>query len=467
MEKKASKLKIATYIVVSLILLQLITAYAFGLLLPGSNINELDRLDSMKLFNISNIKYTRNAFSTDVDADLSLNFQKINRLYGLNLSKDERLKNPAKLHMHMSHGLFTGLLHGYFVPTLAYGDVKITYPEYLQQDLKKIFGKNEPIQITKLVYVTNAVKYNFRIGDINYSDPANQFAAILKDVKFSSKCGAGCRKLETTIDMPVVKFSSNAVVFEVNNLKGHYKQKYILRKYIPIEDDSYSVDSITFKAQGESPFVMAIKNLAFKLSTSEKKNFINLDETLKIENVKIQENSYDDLKLDMAYNHLSEPALDDMIVIYKSILDEASKSNQDIGASLVMQLVRFKPQFAYLMENKPEILINDASVKLTKDTAKIVGKFTTNNFKIEDLDNFKSFLDKIVLDIQLSIPKTLLDSDPNYAQAKEYFKVDGDKAKTHFMFKDGQGYINDKAFAGFDSNSIYNGYVAALGANYN
>jgi uncharacterized protein YdgA (DUF945 family) len=459
---KSNKLKIIGIIFSILVIIQLATSYGFGFLLQAESRDELKSLEKIQGLKINNVTYKHNTFSTDIDLDINIDLQRLNSLYGLALA-ESMAPLDTKVHMHIQHGLFTGMLHGYLMPTLAFGQITIMYPQNYTLMLNKIFNKDTPLKITRLIYLNRTIKdyMTFAAGSYLVADSKSKIS--WSEMYLSGKSNEKREDLKFKINIPALDMQNPNMFIAIKDFKGNITQNYGKRKFIPSGNSLYKVDTIHVRIAGvqdkTSELDLTLNDTSYKDTTTDKNDFIDMKESIKIKKLIIKTSEgvdkYKSIKVDFAFSHLAAKPLDLLIESFNQlssndmgyVADKTKNEADRIFAPL-------KQNFAQLLINKPEFNLTNASVKipdvevdknnkLPGGEIKITSNLKLNQFDIRDLDNIESLMKKILFEANIIVPQAML-SVKDIANHKNKFKFHDKVGEMKIVYKNGQLLINNK-----------------------
>ena len=471
---KSNKLKISAIILVAIVLIQLITSYCFGFLLESNRKDELKSLENIQLLKVNNITYKRNIFSTDIDLDTSLDLQKLNSLYGISLS-ESNADSKTRVRMHMQHGLFTGIFHGYLMPTLAFGQVTIKYPSMLSEKLDKIFNNKEPLKITRLIYLNKTVKDYMIIAEGSYTSTTSNSKISWKQISLIGKSNKNREDIKFKINMPLLDMKTNDLSMVVTDFKGNINQNYGKWKFMPTGDSRYRADTVKINIAGtkEDPagLELTLNNPSYRDTTLEKNNFIDMQELIKIKKIIVKtaqtHEKFKDIRIDFSFNHLAAKPLDQLIESINQWSSNDADSTSEKSGEVISGIFKpLKPNFAELLINKPEFNLHNASIKIpeisNKDDKnkqpggeiKVTSNLKLNNFIASDLDDFNQLQKKILFEMKIIVPQAMLPFKGELATYNTKFIVNDKIGEMKISYVNGQLLINDKLI---DESSTSNG----------
>ena len=189
------------------------------------------------------------------------------------------------------------------------------------------------------------------------------------------------------------------------------------------------------------------------------------------------------MHLDVAVNHILAPQFSILIdkiehFAVKSNNKPKNSTEEDSNAMKNEFVKLLKDNFGPILVNKPEVVVSKLELNTPDGLIKFAGSATTNNFQLSDMNDGNKFMDKLWVDFNFSVPKSvisylfvlqmkyllsagnaemdqqsaealtkvvniLLDSQINTWTAKGYIKNNKGLLESHMVFKDGTLVINN------------------------
>ena len=204
------KFKFILLVLLVLVLLQLFTAYIFGYITQTQMDYQFSHLSESPLIKVKQREYHRGIFSSDSTTEISLNSQMLATIFNI-LPKNETESIAAlanqeysiKYTTHIEHGIFAGLLNGYFMPTLAYAKTTIIYPDSVKNILSKFFNNKPPLAVDNLIYLDKSGRYEVYSPKFDYSEAVSGVKVTWGGMDLRIKYNDKFDKFNTKVSVPL------------------------------------------------------------------------------------------------------------------------------------------------------------------------------------------------------------------------------------------------------------------------
>lgn len=507
----AFKLKLFVAIVFILILAQLTTAYVFGFIAKKQETLQFNKLTSSPLIKVIKHEYHRGLFSSDDSAEITVNNVYISNVAKLLFKHDtesQLISNAytIKYSTHIEHGLFAGILNGYFVPTVAYSKTTINYPEDIKKTLAQFFKTDEPLKVENLIYLNKS-------GFYKISSPAFLYSEAVSGVKitwgglsflmqynkefdrFKSRLAVPCFELSAptkgeillhNLDFSLSSKNSENMIsvgktsLTVKLLKVEWKDKLVLNfspgdmlhmfTGINATDFLNRIDAI-------NPSAFAFNNVTYNSDSNDENSFLTMNAKASFNSLVTNDKTYGPMNFDLSLQHIQSKSFSKMIDKLQYLSNKSDNENNDLTKDQMLSTI--KTYFVPILANKPLIKLNQFTLDTDTGRIDLHGFATTNNFVPSDINDQHSFTRKLIVDLNMSVPKSvlsyifilqmkylltsgnasmdeqsskaltkvvniLLDNQVNGWVKKGYLYNNNNLLSTHLVMKDGVLYLNDK-----------------------
>ena len=202
-------IKILVLILLILILIQIITSYVFSFVVEKQLNLQFNKMISSSFIKVKERTYNRGVFSSEASTEIVLNNNLLSTIFKLFPNIDKKTKTAIvnntfsiKYTTHIEHGLFIGILHGYFYPTLAYSTDTIIYPDKIKRLLSKFFINDIPLNIINIIYFDKSGKYYISSPNFNYMETVSEIKVDWKGLKSIIKYDKNFDNLNIQLGVP-------------------------------------------------------------------------------------------------------------------------------------------------------------------------------------------------------------------------------------------------------------------------
>ncbi len=504
------KLKFIGGIVIALVLLQLITAYVFGYMAQTELETQFKRMTDSQLIKVVKHEYNRGLFSSDENTELAINSAAISNILRLlpqnqnnaesSLSGFLNQSYSIKYTTHVTHGLLAALINGDPVPSIAYAKTTIEYPDNFKKILDTFFGKKTPISIENTIFLNKSGRYRISSPSFNYDEAVSGVKVVWGGLNWTIGYNEKVDQFKNKFSMPLFSLSAPTKgKVEINAIEYNSNTKYSVNK-IKVGTTNLSLgslevawkDKITFgfkagdvihmltgisateflnNIDSLDPFDFKLGNVNYSSNSSDVDNFFKASALVKFDSLSSNSKVYGPMNLDLSVGHIYSPAFS---ILADKIESLSTKSESVIDENMLNTVTKY---FGPILVRNPIINLNKFELNSPDGAIKISGSATTNNFTLDDLDEQQKFMQKLVLDINISVPKPVLSYlfimqmkyllsagnaqiDPQSAEAltkvvnilldsqintwlkKGYLKNNNNSLETHMIIKDGQLSLN-------------------------
>ncbi|MBP9742237.1 MAG: YdgA family protein [Burkholderiales bacterium] len=438
------KLKIIVIMLFSLVLLQLITAYFFGYTTERQMNAQFQRMTSSPFIEVRHRQYHRGIFSSDLTAEISLNSRVLSTVlnilpqnYNESLVSNINKNYSIRYTTHIEHGIFSGILNGYFVPTIAYARTSIIYPDQIVNVLNKFFNNQPPVVVDNIIYLDKSgrfkihspkfdyaeavsgvkviwggldavIKYNdaFDRFKINLGVPNFELIAptkgtiVIKNLTYKSEVGDSPNKIK--VGNAILQLGLAKVEWK-DHIKINFKIGDILHMLSGISSAEFlnGIDAI-------DPDNFLFTNVSYRSNSQDENNFFQASGTINIESIITNNKIYGPMNIDLSVSHVASAPFNQLIekLIQVNAMNESSTLDQDKNRELLISTL--KQYFIPILVESPVLKLNDFSLAMPDGLVTITGYATTAGFTPADMETQQKFMRKLVLDMHLSVPKPIL-----------------------------------------------------------
>lgn len=230
------------------------------------------------------------------------------------------------------------------------------------------------------------------------------------------------------------------------------------------------------------PNSFAFSNVSYVANSHDLNNLFGADADVHFDSLITHGRTYGPLDLSLSVDHISSPEFSKLMDKIEDVTTSpASTSKNDNQAKMREELIKtLKQYFGPILVNKPIIRLNKFNLKTPDGLVQISGNATTESFVLSDMNDQKKFMQKLAVDINLSVPKPvlsylfvlqmryllsagnaqmdqqssdaltkvvniLLDNQVNIWMKKGYITNESGVLATHLSIKSGKLFLNNKA----------------------
>lgn len=437
------KLKIVGIVVLSLVLIQLVTAYVFGFMAQKQLDLQFKHLTESPFVTVVSHDYHRGIFSSNSTTELAINS---NMLAGIMkvLPSDSESANSSvsktviiKYTSHIQQGIFAGLINGYFMPTIAYVNTGLVYSDSLKKILAKFFNNKAPLTIENVLYLDKSGKFELYSPKFNYEEAVSGVNVVWGGLDLAIKYNSAFDAFKSDLNIPAFELSAPTKgALQLNNLTYQSNSKYSVNK-IKVGNTSLNVGAIKIEWKDKialnfklgdilhsmtgissteflngidaiDPSGFTLKNISYSSNSNDENNYFSADAIAKFESLTTNNKTYGPMTLDIKIDHVLSPQfskLADKLSAIAAPTDESADSADNTQQQLISTV---KECFGPILVDKPVITLNKFALNTPNGLIQLSGSATTNNFTPDDMNDPQKFMQKLVLDASFSLPKPVL-----------------------------------------------------------
>ncbi len=373
------------------------------------------------------INKTHHLLSTDENIVLIINPKSINvvldkfatqqPLQNNGLVKNLNDASDIKISYHnkISYGLFSGVLHGNFIPMIAFVKTEIEYPPEVNSIFHKIFGKDAPVTIYNSIFLDKSGQYSISSPKFYYEEAVSGIKVVSQGISLTIRYDSTLTQFYYKLNIPFLLLNIPTILnSELNNLLYTSQVKHLdsiiadtktslsfskFNLQIQKIDDNVrsKIEAICSYFSGIS-YLKTIENIAFdsfsnfgidnlsyKFFMHGEDKFVNSSVVVTAGNLSSNSKNYKNLKFDINIDHIFADSF------YK-LLDENQNS---ITPDLLLTIAN----------NNPSIKINEISLDSEDGHTNINGIINIQKSNITEVD---AIFDNIHAEINMKLPKAFL-----------------------------------------------------------
>lgn len=339
------------------------------------------------------------------------------------------LDKPITIVSKVQHGLFAEGL----TPVRAVVSTEFQYDPEVQKVLARFFGDQTPLTMKNTINLNGSGKLDMQIAKFDYEELsgiklnwhgmqshidyeagfnsyANQFTiphlkAVLADkgeisidnVQINSKTHSGSHDI--SLGSSETKLGQFNVAWK-ENIDYNIRLNELVNTVTDLQ-----IGAFINPTGSIAPSNISVSNLSYTTQTDEKDGFINSQGKFAFDKLQYGNDTYGPLAIDIAAEHLDGKSL---AAIKKSWSDIATKQlNDEQMQTEILNAVR--TQGAGLFTNNPVFKINQFDFTAPSGYVKSKGQVAFNNVQAGDLNDFAILLQKMNVNMDFDISKTLIE----------------------------------------------------------
>lgn len=443
MLKKVLKinLKVLGAIILGLVLVQVVSAYFFGIIAEKQFDSQFTKMTDSKFITVVNKSYSRGWFTSNMDVTLAVNNQAIkNFVTMLPLKTQESsFQLPESGYQlsyktHITNGLFAGWLNGNILPTIAYSTTDLKLPESINNVLKTFFKDEQPVSISNILYLNNSGKYKIYSPTFRYEEALSGVKVNWGGVKWDVAYDSKFNKFENSFSVPGLDFS--APTKGDISFKNLYYTANSSRSIHDIKVGSTMLDLESFSINltesstsdlklGEvirvftginsadflngldiiNPTRFTLSEVHFKSVSSDENNYFAANVKASFESLVSNKLIYGPMVFDFSLDHI---LADKFSAVVDTLNDEAGLTDAQRDAHKTQTIQSLKTNLTPIFIESPVIQLNKLTLKTPTGLINISGKATTNGFESSDMNDKTKFMSKLSLKVDFTIPKPVM-----------------------------------------------------------
>lgn len=444
--------KVALGIAITLVLLQLCSAYVFGFIVQKQKQQQFEYFfANSPLLKVKQRIYHRGFFSSDATTELTINSQMLANVLKIlpNSNTAMQLRDQSysiRYISHIEHGIFAGILHGKILPTLSYAKTTVEYSDNVKAILNKFFNGKVPLEVYDITYLNKSGRIKFISPSFDYEEAVSGVKVVWGGLDASLSYNRNFTKFNNELFVPHLQliaptkgeialeglsyitnstYSPNKIKIgdtnvKVNLAKVMWKDKIALNfKLGDVLRMITGVNSAEFlngvDALNPSDFVF--KHIEYASTSNEENNFFKASAKVGFDSLITNGVSYGPMNLNIALDHILAPQFSRLVdsiesfsansgIAVTSGTNSATTNPDNLKREQFIKLL--KANFAPILVESPVLTLSDFKLKTPSGLIKISGNVTTNNFVLSDMNNQDKFMSKVLLDLDFSVPKVVI-----------------------------------------------------------
>lgn len=441
MLKKILKIKIKFILIAISILvaLQVITAYFFGIIAEKKIDEQFKKLTDSQFIKVVDRSYNRGLFTSTESVTLEFNNQGVNNLLKIlpiKSSESSILTNESyrlSYTSNITNGLFAGWLNGSIMPTLAYSNIKLVYPAGLDSILKTFFKDKPPIEVSKMLYLTGAGKYEIISPDFQYEEALSEVKVNWSGLKLSIGFNNGFDKFNSQLSAKHFDFSAptkgSLVIDNINYVSDTSRSI----NDIKVGDASFTMGNLVINMMESSepfklgnivnsvtginsvdflndidvinPLDMQLTNVKYVSHSEDINNYFSANIVVSFESLISMKNTYGPLNFNFDLKHVRADKFSEVADL---LANEAKLSESERTANYDSLISKLKDTMNPVLIESPIAQVNNLTLKVPSGLINIDGLLTTHGFESSDMYDQDKFMKKIYANVNLSVPKPVL-----------------------------------------------------------
>ncbi len=433
-------LKVIGSICCGLLLAQIISAYFFGVIAEKQFAMQFRQLTNTPMVNVLGHQYKRGWFSSVETVSLSVNHQVLKNIVsllpGLEKESAQKMINgqyEISYRTQITHGIFAGLFHGTFMPTLAFASTRLKFPEKLDKVLGKFFAGDEPLDIANILYFNKAGYYLLDSPAFNYDEALSGVKVEWGGLKAKIFYNTAFNKFQNSLVIPRFmldaptkgKFSLRGLAYAASSSYSPNKIKIgtttlTLESIIVALSESTNgqfrlgeavhmitgINSASFLNGIDTidPTNFNISEVSYSAQSAEESNLFSASAVAKFKQLSSKKHNYGPMNFNFKLEHIDAPGfsrlIDDLELL--STEDQANSSNREKTISML------KTDMAPILVHQPKLSLSDFTLRTPSGIITLSGMATTRGFVDADMNDQNKFMQHLQLTLDISVPKQIL-----------------------------------------------------------
>ena len=437
MIKKIYKIQIniLVIILIGLILTQIITSYVFSFIVEKQLNLQFNKIIKSSLIKVKHRTYNRGVFSSEASTEIVLNSNLLSTIIKLFPNIDLKTKNAIanneysiKYTTHIEHGLFIGVFHGYFYPTLAYTTDSIIYSNKTKELLSKFFNNEVPLNIVNIIYFNKSGKYYINSSSFSYMEAVSEIKVDWKGLNTQINYDQNFDKLQMNLHIPYLSISaptkgsfildnllytSNTItsnndintgltILTIDKIQAEWKDGIFINlklgNLISLLTGLKSTEFLN-GLDTINPNQFMFNDIKYMTSSSDINNYFNANSDISFQSLLTNKKKYGPLKFNISIEHIYSPA-------YSNIIDTLFNQSTPV-INKEHFLNNMKKGFYPLLKKQPLIKLNAFNLILPSGKIDINGYITIKNMQDKDIYDVNSFMTKLEYKLNISSPKDI------------------------------------------------------------
>lgn len=439
-------LKVLAGIVILIVIIQLISAYALGFVAQDvleKQFNDITKNNPM--IKVVSHSYHRGIFSADSTTELTVNSSVLSTVLSA-LQKNESAVESStnetfniKYTTHIEHGFFAGSVNGYFYPTLAFARTQIVYQPNVSKILSKFFDKKTPLVIDNIVYLDKAGRFEVKSPSFSYDEALSEVKVIWQGLDLQIKYNKGFDTFTKQLSVPLFELSAPTKGTVVLKNLQYNSSFYVSKNDIKVGDTSLQINQLSINWEDKinlgfklgkvlhnltgvtsaellngidviDPNSVEVNNLSYATLSRDEDDFFSSKAIIHFDTLITNKKKYGPFDMNFSLDHIYSPAfsklidsVESMALVQSQTTDE--EEQEDNNQILIKDL---KKHFTPIFINSPVAKLDTFKLNTPDGLIDISGLATTRGFESADIEEQKKFMKKLVVNMHFSLPKPVL-----------------------------------------------------------
>lgn len=309
---------------------------------------------------------------------------------------------------HIRHGPLPLIRHFNFHPYKAVVETQLSFSPETQKKLKKFFGDRTPVQIENRIDFSDNGKLMVKIPPFNYEEALSKTKAQWQGMVGTLHYGGDFKSIQAHFQIPGFDGQiHNKGNLRLSNFGIQLDRKQGLNGLmLGIAGLNLGKLSFTSKKEDGAPFSIDIDQLLFNNQVQEAKEFIDADMHIKLAQLTIDKKRYAPIEWKMTANHLYAPTL----LVLSQKIGELRKEHLEDNERSEAMLQFAQSEGIPLLTHDPRLVIQKFQIQSPEGIIRLSAELGLNDFKEADLKTQSSFLSKLNVKVDLTLPRTVLES---------------------------------------------------------
>ena len=434
------KLKVIGAIAVGLILIQIISAYFFGIMAQKQLDLQFKKITDSPLVSVVDRNYSRGWFSSNESVTLSVNPQLLKNLVSiLPQDKESGLNSMQESYTisystHISQGLFAGWLHGSIMPTIAYAQTQLKLPAKLDNILNKFFNNRPALKIDNLIYPNKSGKFVVSSPDFNYDEALSGVKVNWGGLKLVTAYNPEFDHFENELVAPSfemlaptkgeVSFDSldyaSKSAYSVNNIKVGDTHLKLANIKIQLDESSTNtslklgqvirvltgINSADFLDGLDviNPTGFVLSGFSYDSLSHDQDGYFDANVVAGFESLQSNGAKFGPMSFEFNMNHVNAPAFSKLADTLNDMANQDQSNPDNRDKSIASLKVAMTP----ILVESPVVELKSFTLNTQSGQISLQGMATTHGFVESDMSDQNQFVKKMYVNFSFTIPKPTL-----------------------------------------------------------
>ncbi|MCC2624469.1 MAG: hypothetical protein K0R14_342 [Burkholderiales bacterium] len=435
------KLNIILAVIAILVVLQLISAYAFGFMIQKQKEQQFNYFfGDSPIIKVLKHNYHRGFFTSDMHVELTVNNETLTNILKVLPSNESGAILPdhtyvLKYTTHIEHGLFSGVFHGNFLPILSYSRTNIEYSDSVKKILKKFFNETTPLEITDVTYLNRSGKITAYSPKFDYEEAVSGVKVVWGGMVANQDYNKDFTKFSNNLSIPNlqllaptkgqillhnVNYTSDSQ-YSTNKIKVGTTKLNVGKALIEWKDKitlGFKLGDVLKMATGINsaeflngidalnPSSFTFNNISYATISNDSSNFFDAKADVGFDSLVTNDRTYGPLTLNLEVNHINSVAFSKLAEEIERF--SASSTNMEETARKNKFIKLLKTDFAPILVDAPVIKLSRFELKTPDGLINVSGQATTKQFELDDINDQDKFMNKLLVNLNFSLPKPVV-----------------------------------------------------------